>query len=345
VDVFLGMTRGFVMPVGAVGLLLSPRHAATIGTAKYAAKFVHASGQLRGDQCVAWVPLPSGWHSEYTAAIRALAERDHWVSSTGNGTDDISVTHTAFMSSLRTVKHVSSHQQITCLPASQTNSEKLTFVTVGFDNLQMAVDPLSEEDEKAFLILLLEELNNLYPVNLGMDIICERFLEDDVFADDTMDRKDLVLIGASHLFNIIKHVNHGSWKVTDLTCPGWHFNQASVAELVERVTAMATDLNWDTADVVFQLSDNSMYLVGGPGHEKELPCKDRYYTYHNGGNLTVADKSVVKDLVVTLNPLLKVPEGSIGNSSSLPLPATGSPRAVVTLITSQTISSPSTYHA
>jgi hypothetical protein len=54
-----------------------------------------------------------------------------------------------------------------------------------------------------------------------------------------------------------------------------------------------------------------MYLVGGPGGEKRLPCKDRYYTYHNGGNLTVADKSVVKDLVVTLNPLLKVPGGSM----------------------------------
>jgi hypothetical protein len=94
------------------------------------------------------------------AAIRALAEREHWVSSTGNGIYDISVTHIAFMSSLRTVKHASLHQQITCLPASQTNSEKLTFVTVGFDNLQTAVDSLSKEDEKALLILLLEELNN-----------------------------------------------------------------------------------------------------------------------------------------------------------------------------------------
>jgi hypothetical protein len=109
---------------------------------------------------------------------------------------------------------------------------------------------------------------------------------------------------------------------------------------------MATDLNWDMADVVLQLFNNGVYLAGGPGGEKRLPCKDRYYTYHIDGNLTVADKSVVKDLVVTLNPLLKVPGGStVGNSSSLPLPATGSPRAVVTLITSQTIASPSTYLA
>jgi hypothetical protein len=125
----------------------------------------------------------------HTAAIRALAEIEHWVSSTGNNNDNISATRSAFMSSLRTVKHVSTHQQIICLPTSQSNSEKLTFVTTGFDNLKMSVDPLSEEDEKALNILLLKELNNLYPLNLGMDIIYKRFLEGDIFVDDTMDCK------------------------------------------------------------------------------------------------------------------------------------------------------------
>ncbi len=135
----------------------------------------------------------------HTAAIKALAEIEHWVSSTGNNNDNISATCSAFMSSLRTVKHVSTHQQIIRLPAPQTNSEKLTFVTMGFDNLKMAVDPLSEEDEKALLILLLKELNNLYPLNLGMDIICDRFPEGDVFVDDTMDCTELLFIGASLL--------------------------------------------------------------------------------------------------------------------------------------------------
>jgi hypothetical protein len=245
-----------------------------------------------------------------TAAIRALAEIEHWVSSTGNNNDNISATRSAFMSSLRTVKHVSTHQQIIRFPASQTNSEKLTFVTMGFDNLKMAVDPLSEEDEKALLILLLEELNDMYPLNLGKDIICDRFLEGDIFVDDTMDCTDLMFIGASLLSNIIKHVNYGSWKFTDLTRPGWRINQASVAELVERVTATATKVNCNTADVILQLFDNSVYLVGGPGGEKWLPCKEQYGTYHIDGNLTFADESVVKDLVVTLSSLLQVLGGN-----------------------------------
>jgi hypothetical protein len=47
VEVFLGMTRGFDVPAGAVVLISSPSHAAAIGTADYAAEFVRASGQLR----------------------------------------------------------------------------------------------------------------------------------------------------------------------------------------------------------------------------------------------------------------------------------------------------------
>ncbi len=77
-----------------------------------------------------------------------------------------------------------------------------------FDKLKSAVDPIAEEDEKALLVLLLEELNTLYPVNLDTDIVCDRFMEDDVFDDKTTDRTDLVLIGASHLANICK----ASWK-------------------------------------------------------------------------------------------------------------------------------------
>ncbi len=90
---------------------------------------------------------------------------------------------------------------------------------MGFDNLKTAINPLSEEDEKSLLILLLEELNNLYLVNLGMD------MENVVFDDDTTERTDLKLIGAIHLSHIAKHVDHDTWNVTDLTRPGWRINQ------------------------------------------------------------------------------------------------------------------------
>jgi hypothetical protein len=45
---------------------------------------------------------------------------------------------------------------------------------MGFDNLKTAVNPMSEEDEKAILVLLLKELSDPYPLNFCTDIICDR---------------------------------------------------------------------------------------------------------------------------------------------------------------------------
>jgi hypothetical protein len=53
--------------------------------------------------------------------------------------------------------------------------------------------------KKSLLTLLLEELNNIYPLNLATDIFCSRFIGDDIFYESTMDHMDLMLIGTSHL--------------------------------------------------------------------------------------------------------------------------------------------------
>jgi hypothetical protein len=66
-------------------------------------------------------------------------------------------------------KHVpssasTSHQHIIRLPSQQSGGERVPFV----DNLKTAVEPLTEEEEKSLLSLLVEELNSLFPVNLDM---------------------------------------------------------------------------------------------------------------------------------------------------------------------------------
>jgi hypothetical protein len=71
------------------------------------------------------------------------------------------------------------------------------------------------------------------------------------------------------------------------------------------VTETAAAVNWNTATVVLQLFDNSVYLDSKPGGEKVLPRKDRSGTFHIEGNLTIADKPTVKNLVHQLTPLLR----------------------------------------
>ncbi len=111
--------------------------------------------------------------------------------------------------------------------------------------------------KKSLQVVLIEELNSLYPVNLSTDIVCDRIMESDVFDEGTMDHMDLVLFGASHLSKIWKHFNLELWK------------------LVAEVTETAASVNGETATVFLQLFDNSIYMVGGQGGEKKLLSKAR----------------------------------------------------------------------
>ncbi len=118
----MGMTRGFNVPAGAVVLISSLSHAATIGTADYAAELVRASGQLRGAfaggiNILHGVPFLLGGTTS-TIAIRTMAEVEQWVISTMQGTDDISATRKAFANSLRTDTLSRGYDYIFRLPAS-----------------------------------------------------------------------------------------------------------------------------------------------------------------------------------------------------------------------------------
>ncbi len=275
VDAFLVLTRGFDVPAGTVALLGSASYAALVGTAEYCAEFVRAAGQLRGAfsggiNTLHGNPFLLGgtW---YTPAIRTLAEIEHWVNMASHGHDDISAARRAFASSLRSTSSSGKHEHIIRLPASLANSERQSFVVSGFDNLKTAIEPLEEEDEKNLLAVLIEELNDLYPVNLDTDIICDRFMESNVFEEANMDRTDLVLLGASHLTKIRKHLNEEQWNVFDLTKPGWRINADTVKTMLAEVTVTAASVNWDNTTVILQLFDNSVYMVGGQGGEKTLP--------------------------------------------------------------------------
>jgi hypothetical protein len=69
-------------------------------------------------------------------------------------------------------------------------------------------------------------------------------MESNVFEEANMDRTDLVLLGASHLSKIRKHLNEEQWNVFDLTKPGWRINADTVKDMVAEVTVMAVSVNW-----------------------------------------------------------------------------------------------------
>jgi hypothetical protein len=139
VEVFLKLTRGFDMPAGAVVLMSSASYAAAIGTADYAADYVRASGALRG----AFAGAVTVLHgipfllvgTENSAALRAIAEIEHWVRLTSRSTDTISTTRAIFADSLNGSHEHQDQHFILRLPSSQSNTDKSTYISTCFGNL------------------------------------------------------------------------------------------------------------------------------------------------------------------------------------------------------------------
>jgi hypothetical protein len=51
----------------------------------------------------------------------------------------------------------------------------------------------------SYLFLMVEELNNLFPVKLSTNVVCDRIVDNSVFVSSAVDHTDLVLISANHL--------------------------------------------------------------------------------------------------------------------------------------------------
>jgi hypothetical protein len=312
VEVFLGVTRGFDVPAGAVVLIASASHAAAVGTADYASDFVRASGSLRGAFAGAvtvqhGVPFLLGG-IENTAALRAIAEIEQWIKST-SGNDTISATRAIFKDSITAGTECTDQHTLIRLPITQTSTEKCTFESMGFGNLKTVVDPITEDFERYLLGSLIDELNSLYPLSLATEFVCDRFLEDEVFSE-TMNPTALVLIGASHLRNMVRLLDTPGWQVFDLTTPGWKITELSVRQKTAEIVSLGKSVDLEKATVILQLYDNSVFMVGGAGGTKSLPTRDSAGRYHICGELLVADKAGIKDLTSKLVPLIRALNGA-----------------------------------
>jgi hypothetical protein len=134
-------------------------------------------------------------------------------------------------------------------------------------------------------------------------------LDDEVFDNDPVTKKQLLLIGSSHLRRIAEHLDNEKWNLHELCSGGFRISDYSVAELTAKVdTLKKSDLLKDCTAII-QLYDNSVYQVGGPGGTRHLPVSDTRGHYHIDGPLLVADKAGVRDLTSQLTPLIKTLAG------------------------------------
>jgi hypothetical protein len=153
------------------------------------------------------------------------------------------------------------------LPIFQNSLERCTYISTCFSNLKTAANPIHEDFEKYLLEGLIDELNNLFPMGLSTDFVCDRFMDSDVFDDHLIDRTVRVLIGVSQLKKLPRFIQQEVSQVFDMTTPGWLITDAAVQEKITKIEIISVETDIGKAVAVLQLYDN---MVGVPVKVKHL---------------------------------------------------------------------------
>ncbi len=69
----------------------------------------------------------------------------------------------------------------------------------------------------------------------------DRFLDEEVFEAKSENKKQLLLVGSSHLRLITEHLDTGKWEIFDLSSGGFRISDHSMAELTTKVDTLRSN--------------------------------------------------------------------------------------------------------
>jgi hypothetical protein len=166
------------------------------------------------------------------------------------------------------------YRQALKLPLALHSSESGAFVSPGWEDLPRSLPSLGEEDEAAFLSVMLCELNTKFALQLDPSFILDRSCQ--TTTDDPEEtRPCVVLVGASHAMRLIDHMESANLRVVDSTMPGFRITEQSIAELSADLAERVSDLDPDNTMVVIQLLDNSVFECLTEQGDRILPKRGK----------------------------------------------------------------------
>ncbi len=329
--VFLAALEGFAVPAGAVVLISSVSHLAAVGAAAYAEDLVRAYRAVRavygnGITVMHGIPfLLSGLQSHST--IRALLEIEAWNSSmTAHSTKEISSSRAIFTSTLRIQKKDSAPSEqgtehehgtpvnraperfLLKMPQNLHSYNKQIFLSEGFGDQEILCQPIDEGCEQVLIRSMIDELNN----KCGLELSHEHSLYRPSITSEP-DREDVtegelekvVLVGGSHSTRLVDELDETCLEVMDISVRGWRLTEASVDEKAKELTEIVSSMDPVKTTIIYQLYDNSSYLVKRSDGSRGLPEKGSDGNYHVDGRLEVASREEAKRMVSTSIPLLR----------------------------------------
>ncbi len=324
--VLLAALEGFAVPAGAVVLISSISHLAAVGAAAYSEDLVRAYRAVHavygsGITVLHGIPfLLSGLHCYST--IRSWLEIDAWYANmTSHSTKELSSTHTRFTSSLRAKKHESSASEhstpdvsraperfLLKMPQNLHSYDKLTYLSEGFGDQVSLCQSIDEGQEHELISSMIDEFNTKCGLELSHEISLYR-----PSITSEPDREDVtegqlervVMVGGSHSSRLTDELDETCLEVMDITVRGWRVTESSIEEKAKELAEIVSTTDQSRTTIVYQLYDNSSYMVKRSDGMRGLPEKGQDGKYHVDGKLEVVNREEIKRMVSSSVPLLR----------------------------------------
>jgi hypothetical protein len=325
VSAFLDLVRDYEVPVGTVVVITSLTHLGRVGTAVYASDLVKALTRLReayGDsiRVLHGFPVIAGGLQD-EACIRSLLEIEMWLKETDkrnlhrlpDTSDHLISTYlqhnadsNASIDSINIQSNL--HRTGIELPASLHSLAKVVIHCPGWENLSSELPILTEDEERSFLSVMLEELNVKFALQLDVYPSTKRFgLDTD--DSETESGCTIVLAGGSHASRMEGPLADTYLRVVDVSVPGFRISEESVASMAADLEEAVKGLDPKKSVVLLQPFDNSIYYSSRAQGEKTLTRKGSDRKYHVEGELKMISKEDMKELFILILPLIKAARG------------------------------------
>ncbi len=114
-----------------------------------------------------------------------------------------------------------------------------------------------------------------------------------------------MLVGGSHSFRLADELDETCLEVLDISVRGWRVTETSVKEKAKELAEIVSTTDKTRTTVIYQLYDNTSYMLKRSDGTRGLPEKGPDGKYHVDGRLEVMNREEIKRMVSTSIPLLR----------------------------------------
>ena len=113
------------------------------------------------------------------------------------------------------------------MPASMFTKDRTAFVGLGWSNIANSLPPQTKEEEKNFLLTILQELNREFALQLDISPNVDRL----PYTPEVSGSQTIIIGGGSHASRLAAAVGSIYPEVVDLTIGGWKLSEKSAEDL------------------------------------------------------------------------------------------------------------------